>query len=279
MPERLIKTERFIVVKNGTGRLSCWPVGRLIPTGWIATSVVGTKQHCLEAIQIGAATIDSAGPIDQQFELSLMFFGDSESDAQGDKYRLLFESARYADQHGFAGIWLPERHFTKFGCLFPNPAVIHAALARETKRIRLRAGSVVMPLNDPVRVAEEWAIVDNLSDGRVEIAFASGWHPDDFALMPEAYLNRNQAMFDGIADVDRLWRGDSIDRINGAGERIRVRTYPTPTQTKLPIWLTAAGNPATFRRAGNGIWSIDAFVQSRHFRARAECQTLSSSAT
>jgi natural product biosynthesis luciferase-like monooxygenase protein len=182
--------------------------------------------------------------------MSMMFFGDSEVDARGDKYRLLFESARFADQNHFEGLWLPERHFTKFGCLFPSPAVLHAALAKETKNLRLRAGSVVLPLNDPVRVAEEWSVVDNLSGGRVEVAFASGWHPDDFALKPDAYADRAKNMFDGIEAVQQLWCGEQIERRNGAGDRIRVGTYPTPVQKRLPIWLTAAGNPETFRRAG-----------------------------
>ena len=250
MTERPVKHERFVVVKNATGRSSCWPIGRQIPSGWTSTPFAGTKQQCLDAIRAASESSDSVSASGQRLKMSMMFFGDSEVDAQGDKYRLLTQAARFADANGFAGLWLPERHFTKFGCLYPNPAVLHASLASQTKRLALRAGSVVMPLNDPIRVAEEWAVVDNLSAGRAEVAFASGWHPDDFALMPDAYEDRNQRMLDGILSVQRLWRGDSIYRTNGSGERIRVRTYPTPIRGELPIWLTAAGNPNTFRRAG-----------------------------
>lgn len=251
MTERPVRSERFIVVKNTSGRASCWPAARSIPKGWTPTPIGGTRQQCLEAIR-QAATRPPAGSDDegQRFGMSLMFFSDSEADAHGDKYRLLFDAARFADKNGFQGLWLPERHFTKFGCLYPSPAVLHAALARETQRLRLRAGSVVMPLNDPVRVAEQWSVVDNLSGGRVEIAVASGWHADDFVLMPDTYQSRNQQMMDGIETVQTLWRGQSIQRINGAGQQITVRTYPTPIQSDLPIWLTAAGNPETFRRAG-----------------------------
>ena len=56
-----------------------------------------------------------------------------------------------------------------------NPNVFHAALATITEKIQLRSGSVVMPLHHPVRVAEEWAVIDNLSNSRVGVAFASGW--------------------------------------------------------------------------------------------------------
>ena len=83
---------------------------------------------------------------------------------------------KFADEHGFHAIWLPERHFNQFGGLFPNPSVIGAALAMVTRNIQIRSGSIVAPLHHPVRIAEEWAVVDQLSGGRVGLSFASGWH-------------------------------------------------------------------------------------------------------
>lgn len=183
-------------------------------------------------------------------QLGLMFFSSGEQSLGTDRYRFILDSARFADQHGFASIWVPERHFTSFGCLYPNPAILQAALARETQQIRLQAGSVVLPLNDPMRVAEAWSMVDNLSGGRVGVSFASGWNPEDFALAPEHYANRHQVMFEGIETVRKLWHGDFIDRIGGKGEKVSVRMYPTPVQPELPIWVTAAGNPQTFVQAG-----------------------------
>lgn len=180
----------------------------------------------------------------------LIFFSSSEAPFNGDKYRLVIESTRYADQHGFASVWIPERHFTKDGWLYPNPAVLQAALARETSQISLRAGSVVLPLHNPLRVAEEWAMVDNLSGGRVGLSFASGWHPNDFALFPEHYEKRNEVMYEGIELVRKLWRGESIQMPGGDGKLIELQTYPTPIQPELPIWITAAGNPKTFEGAG-----------------------------
>src|SRR6266851_5085523 len=126
-------------------------------------------------------------------EFGLIFFASSEAPHSGDRYRLVIDSAKIADRHGFSSIWIPERHFTRDGWLYPNPAVLQAAIARETSQIHLRAGSVVMPLHNPIRVAEEWAMVDNLSGGRVGISFASGWHPNDFALFPENYDRRQEA--------------------------------------------------------------------------------------
>lgn len=183
-------------------------------------------------------------------EFGLIFFSSMGAGFDGDKYRLPIESARFADASGLSSVWIPERHFTKDGWLYPNPAVLHAALARLTTRIALRAGSVVMPLHDPIRVAEEWAVVDNLSAGRVGISFASGWHPDDFVFFPERYASRHEEMYRGIETVQKLWRGEAIEITGGNGQPVKVRTYPRPLQPELPIWITAAGDPRTFEAAG-----------------------------
>jgi natural product biosynthesis luciferase-like monooxygenase protein len=186
----------------------------------------------------------------RRVEFGLFFFSSSESVTDRDKYGLLMESSKYADEHHFSSVWIPERHFTKEGGLYPNPVVLHGALARETSRIGLRAGSVVMPLHDPIRVAEEWAMVDNLSNGRVGLSFASGWHPNDFVLFPQKYADRHEEMYRGIHAVQKLWRGESIALPGVDGKPVEVRIYPTPLQPNLPSWITAAGSTQTFEKAG-----------------------------
>ena len=176
-------------------------------------------------------------------QFSLMFFSSREDATSKDKYKLVLEGAKFADQHGFSSVWVPERHFTELGCLYPNPALLHAALARETRNIGLRAGSVVMPLHNPIRVAEEWSVVDNLSGGRVGVSFASGWHPDDFVFFPKKYHHRHEETFHGLQTVRKLWRGEPITTEGVDGEQVELRIYPTPIQRHLPVWITAAGNP------------------------------------
>lgn len=181
---------------------------------------------------------------------SLFYFASADSEAGDDRYRLLLEGARLADRYGLEAVWTPERHFHAFGGLYPNPAVTSAALASVTERVKIRAGSVVMPLHNPIRVAEEWSLVDNLSKGRVGIACASGWHADDFVFFPHNYPDRRELMLRGIETVQRLWRGETIRVAGGAGNEIEVRIFPKPIQAELPIWLTAAGSPDTFVKAG-----------------------------
>ena len=182
-------------------------------------------------------------------ELSLFFFSADSAERQGDRYRLLFDAAKFADRRGFTAVWTPERHFQRFGGLYPSPAVTGAALAVLTNRIAIRAGSIVLPLQNPLRVAEEWAMIDNFSNGRVAIAAASGWHVNDFVLSPGAYLDRTHDMLAKIALIQRLWRGETVLLPNGAGVETEVGILPRPVQKELPVWLTGQSDE-TFLRAG-----------------------------
>jgi natural product biosynthesis luciferase-like monooxygenase protein len=182
-------------------------------------------------------------------DFSLFYFANDSSD-EGGRYRILLEGARFADTNGFTAVWTPERHFHPFGGIYPNPSVTGAAIAAVTERVGIRAGSVVAPLHHPLRIAEEWAVVDNLSGGRVGISFASGWHATDFALRPENYHDRRRLLSEYIQAVRRLWRGEALTVTNGVGEPIHVRAYPAPVQRELPVWVTSAGGVETFREAG-----------------------------
>ncbi len=183
-------------------------------------------------------------------EFSLFYFAADAGKSGTGRYRLLLDGARYADTHGFKAIWTPERHFHAFGGLYPNPSVTSAAIAAITENVQIRAGSVVLPLHDPIRVAEEWSVVDNLSNGRIGLSFASGWHANDFALAPQNYETRKEFMYKGMETIKRLWRGESITVKNGTGQDIQVSILPRPVQAEPQFWVSAAGSTATFESAG-----------------------------
>ncbi|MFE0652460.1 MupA/Atu3671 family FMN-dependent luciferase-like monooxygenase [Streptomyces sp. NPDC059534] len=183
-------------------------------------------------------------------EFSLFYFADDSTPEGGaGRYELLLEGARFADRHGWRAVWTPERHFHAFGGLYPNPAVTGAALAVATENIHIRAGSVVAPLHHPLRIAEEWSVVDNLSAGRVGVSFASGWHPVDFALSGTRYEDRKRVLIDHVEQVRSLWRGAECEVLDGAGMPAKVRAFPPPVQKELPVWITSAGETDTFRAA------------------------------
>jgi iturin family lipopeptide synthetase A len=183
-------------------------------------------------------------------DFSVCYFGDyPAATAPAEKYRSIIDTARFADEHGFHALWMPERHFHSFGGLFPNPAVLAAALARETRRIRLHAGSVVLPLHDPVRVAEEWSMVDNLSGGRIGIGCAPGWHARDFVFFPEHFGRHRDLMYAHLAELRRLWRGEPVLRRGGDGEDVEVRLFPRPVQQTPPMFAAIVGRRESYELA------------------------------
>ncbi|MFJ9891650.1 MupA/Atu3671 family FMN-dependent luciferase-like monooxygenase [Streptomyces sp. NPDC091287] len=182
-------------------------------------------------------------------DFSLFYFANNDTEEQ-DRYRLLLDGARFADEQGFTAVWTPERHFHPFGGNYPNPALTSAAVAAVTKNVAVRAGSVVAPLHHPMRIAEEWSVVDNLSNGRAGVAFASGWHAADFALRPENYETRKSGLMDTVDTIRRLWNREPVNLVDGAGEPVELTMFPPPVQSELPMWLTSGGTPDTFRLAG-----------------------------
>lgn len=186
----------------------------------------------------------------RKMDFSIYYWGNDDG-AGPKKYELLIEGAKFADRHGFVAVWTPERHFHAFGGPYPNPSVTGAAVAAVTRNIGVRAGSCVVPLHHPARIAEEWAVIDNLTNGRAGLAIASGWQPEDFVLRPENTPPANKAaMFAAADQVKRLWRGEGVDFPKADGSLFTVRTQPRPVSAELPLWVTTAGNPDTWREAG-----------------------------
>jgi|GEM_PF-375899 len=203
---------------------------------------------------LAAFSVESSGEALESrrrgMQFSLLYFSSNEADFTDNKYELLIEGAKFADQHDFTAIWIPERHFHAFGGLYPNPSVLGSALAMITERIRIRAGSVVLPLQNPIRVAEEWSVIDNLSCGRVDLSFARGWNPNDFVLAPNNYANSTEILFKELQTVRQLWKGEAIKLPNGAGQETEIKIYPLPKQRELRFWITCSGGVERFTEAG-----------------------------
>lgn len=191
---------------------------------------------------------DESDPI----QFSLYFWNTQDPAAPStvdETYALLKDAVTFADENGFEAVWSPERHFGSFGGPFPNPAITSAALALITNNVKIRAGSCVLPLHNPIRVAEDWAMIDNLTRGRVGISFASGWMPQDFVIAPQNFSRAKDIMFEGIEQVRALWRGESVE-FDGPTKKAAISTLPRPVQAELPSWITTAGSPDTFAQAG-----------------------------
>ncbi len=177
---------------------------------------------------------------------NLLSIRDWQTDA--DVYASTLEECRLAEALGFHTVWLAEHHFSSYG-ICPSLAVLAAALARETRRVRIGTAVVIAPFAHPVRIAEEWAMVDVLSGGRLEFGLGRGYQPKEFQGL-EISMERTRERFDESLElVRRAW---TEERVTFAGEFYRVRdlrVLPKPVQKPHPPLWTAAVSPDTFALA------------------------------
>jgi natural product biosynthesis luciferase-like monooxygenase protein len=229
---------------------------------------INEKLDRLLSLQNGAGQVEKSLPLARQPEaqtggamaFSVIFFSDV-NQALDHKYQMVFDVATFADQHGFKAVWLPERHFHPFGGIYPSPATLAAALAVKTQNIRLRSGSVVLPLHHPIEVVETWSMIDNLSGGRVDLGFASGWNPNDFILSPGAYENLKEVWHERIPLVQKLWRGEQLAFKNGKGETVEIQVYPKAIQPELNVWFVISKSDESFKYAGSQGYNVLTMLQ------------------
>lgn len=160
-----------------------------------------------------------------------------------DLYAAAIEMAVWADRVGFDVVELSEHHGADDGYL-PSPVVLAAALAARTKTIRIRLTMVTLPFNHPLRIAEDIAVLDIISKGRVQAGFAGGYVPHEFAMFGIERRERGRIVERGVETIKRAWAGEPFEF---EGRRVCVR--PTPVQKPHPpIWM-GGSSPAAARRA------------------------------
>ena len=166
-----------------------------------------------------------------------------------ERLRSLIEQIEYADQIGLDVFGIGEHHRMEF--LDSAPAVILAAAAARTKRIRLTSAVTVLSAADPVRVFQEFATLDLLSQGRMEMVVGRGSSIEAFPLFGfkledyDSLFSEKLDLLLKIRDNEHVyWSGKYRPRLNGQG------IYPRPLQNPLPIWIGVSGTPESFVRAG-----------------------------
>jgi probable F420-dependent oxidoreductase len=174
-------------------------------------------------------------------------FGLSPLQSGGDFGATIAECER-AEAAGFDSVWLGEHHNSAL--LYPAPLVGLAAIASRTRRVRLGTGVLLLPLYHPVAVAEEAAMVDVISGGRLVLGVGAGYAPEEFAAFGVSTKERGSRLDEAVPLIHRLWSEDDVThagrhyRIAGATLRPRPVQRPRP-----PIWLAGWVEPA-IRRAG-----------------------------
>ena len=158
-------------------------------------------------------------------------------------YRAAIEMAAFADRIGADQIGLMQHHGSEDGYL-PQPFVLAGGMAAVTSRIRFLLGAVILPLHDPVELAEQIAVADLMSNGRLNVIFGAGYVPAEFAMFGKSLKDRARLMDDGLEIILRALSGERFEK---CGRPIFIR--PLPVQAPQDIVMVGGGVPASARRA------------------------------
>jgi alkanesulfonate monooxygenase SsuD/methylene tetrahydromethanopterin reductase-like flavin-dependent oxidoreductase (luciferase family) len=164
------------------------------------------------------------------------------------------------DQYGYHHVRTVEHYFLPYGGYSPNPVVFLAAAAQVTRRARLVTGAVLPAFNNPLKLAGELAMLDALSDGRLDCGFARAFLPHEFAHFG-VKLDESRARFDeGMEQVRRLLEEENVTAEGRFHSFRNVTSLPRPTQMpRPPFYVAALGTRESFERAGangHGIMAI-----------------------
>lgn len=161
----------------------------------------------------------------------------------GARYRAALEMATYADEHGFTAVSCEEHHLASTGWL-PSPLVMAAAIAGCTRRVHINVSALLVPLYDPVRLAEDIAVLDNLSGGRFSIVAGLGYREAEYRALDRQWSQRGKQLDACLEILLKAWRGEPFER---NGEIVRVT--PSPHTKPHPMMFIGGMSAAAARRA------------------------------
>ncbi|MDO1582620.1 putative FMN-dependent luciferase-like monooxygenase [Rhizobium oryzicola] len=165
----------------------------------------------------------------------------------GERYRLAEAQIVHAEANGFDSAWIAQHHFHADEGGLPSPTAFLAYVAAHTSRIRLGTGVITLPLENPLRVAEDTAVTDLLSGGRLEVGFGTGGTRESFEAFGISADKRGDVYAQYLDIVRKAWGGEAL----GGGNRL----YPSAPHLLDRIWLaTFSANGARLAgETGDGL--------------------------
>jgi len=163
-------------------------------------------------------------------------------------YEAALEMAAYADAKGFDAVILSEHHASEDGFL-PSPLAMAGAVAGRTRRLRIQIAALLVPLHDPVRLAEDLAVLDLVSGGRVATVAGLGYRPEEYALFGRDWKARGRLLDEALETMLRVWRGEPVER---EGHTFFVTPRPC-TQPHPPLFVGGQSLAAARRAARFGL--------------------------
>ena len=167
----------------------------------------------------------------------------------------IVEQCIYAEELGFTSVWVPEHHFSLFGVL-PSPTAFLCYLAARTHKVKLAPATVVLPLNHPVRVAEEFALLDLLSDGRAVLSAGRGYDAREYTAFGADFQTSQDHFFEGMEIIKKAWTQKEFSH---AGKFYQIPTCsitPTPVQQPHPPTYVACFSEPTLRYAARAGFNV-----------------------
>jgi natural product biosynthesis luciferase-like monooxygenase protein len=178
--------------------------------------------------------------------------GRSEVDMINEQVNLM----KHAETMEYDSVWPAEHHFTEYG-VCASPALTLAAIARETSKIRLGTGVLVLPFYNPIRVAEEFAMLDCLSGGRVDLGVGRGYQPVEFAGFGVDQTQSMEIFSESLEIIQKCWAEDSFSYQGKHFQIPEINVRPKPLQKpNPPIWMAALASEASFRYAGRNGFNL-----------------------
>ena len=161
----------------------------------------------------------------------------------------------HAEELGFGSVWLTEHHFAEDGYT-PSPLILAAAIGARTTRIRISTSVMLLPLHDPIRLAEDAATLSILTGGRFDLGLAAGYREIEFETFGRSLKNRPSLMEEGVEIIRRAWAGESLEFQGKRFTYPDVKVFPVPPHTPR-LLIGAMAEPAIDRaaRIGDGFLS------------------------
>jgi alkanesulfonate monooxygenase SsuD/methylene tetrahydromethanopterin reductase-like flavin-dependent oxidoreductase (luciferase family) len=170
--------------------------------------------------------------------------GAHDATARADLYQATLEMCGWAEDHGAVAAILSQHHAVDDGYL-PSPVPLAAAIAARTTRLPISVAALLLALYDPIKVAEDLAVVDLISRGRVSYVVGIGYRPEEFAMFGVDRRTRAAMVEERIPLLQRLWAGEVV-----AVEGRPVTVTPLPFTPGGPLLAYGGGTEAAARRAG-----------------------------
>lgn len=163
-------------------------------------------------------------------------------------YAHFLDQVQFAEEKGFDVVQLNEHHFSEDGYL-PASVTMAAAIAARTSKIRIRLAVVILPLKHPVQLAEELAVVDILSNGRLEVLVGAGYRAEEYAPYGIEFEDRSKRMEEALAILRRCWTETGFDFDGDYWTLRNVDTQPKPIQNPHPALVMGGSTVGAARRA------------------------------